>query len=92
MLGSVVEASNSRDRVWAWVPQDLEPRMTVVAMASSILPKPNQTVQSVRRDLLQNMWQETEYHFDWCKAMNGAHVELHGAYKCFEFFIPVAWF
>jgi hypothetical protein len=34
-----------------------------------------EAVNSITRDQLTRVWQEMAYHFDVCRATNGAHVE-----------------
>jgi len=41
--------------------------------------------------MLQNVWQEAEYHLDVCRATNGAHIKACVKVKG-EFFIPAACF
>lgn len=34
-------------------------------------------VAAITPDMLMDMWRELEYHFDICRATNGAHIELY---------------
>jgi hypothetical protein len=33
-------------------------------------------IAEIDKTLLENIWHELEYHFDVCRATNGAHMEL----------------
>jgi hypothetical protein len=35
------------------------------------------TIAAVPVDMLSRMWGEAEFRFDICKAVSGAHIELH---------------
>ena len=34
-------------------------------------------IETVTRDMIQEMWQETEFRLDVSRATNGAHIEMY---------------
>ena len=38
-------------------------------------------IETVTRDMIQEMWQETEFRLDVSRATNGAHIEMYWG-KC----------
>ena len=56
-----------KDRVYRVKIKDLTHLMTRIT----------DVINSIRPEMLANVWRELEYRLDVCRATNGSHIELH---------------